>query len=294
MAVKQATDRTCKPYECKPDDTVEAIILYPSLGMPMVLAPGQQKCSLIIATGKDALGKFGVDEKNKREAMSAYEYIDRHLRLTPIDEAKHRHIVNTASGGLYGDNCPYCTAQSAVKVWCLGTVKDGMLIYNRHGEVNKKGARDQFPIAVLAPGLNATDGPYGGWMTDLWEVELTLNDRLHAKIGSDEFLNWAWLVKTTDTHKENHKDNYFIKNGDHHEPQDRMIDAYLRKLATNPDEKDARYPHFGAERLFEAAPLDMDLTPDNYPIPGVQGSGGSRYATRLQSCTRSSGPPACR
>jgi predicted MPP superfamily phosphohydrolase len=274
-----------KFYQCFYDDSVEAVILYPSLGMPMVLDKNQKKCSLIIATGADARAKFKIDGNDKyKRALEAYKYVARHLRLTTIDGCKPIMVlgkgasakVNAREGQLYGDKGDfYILARLATRVWHLGTVKDGMLIHNRHGEFNKKGEREGSPIATLAPLLNTPDGPYRGWMTDLWEVELTLNSQLHAQIDSDEFLNWAWLVETTKAHKEAHKDNYFIINGDHHEPQDRMIDAYLRQL-TDTDRKDERYRHFEHIRLHEST-LAGEL-PDKYPMP-EQGS----YATRLQS-----------
>jgi hypothetical protein len=261
-----------EPHLCTYDDSVEAIILYPSLGMPMILGPNQKKCSLIIATGADARTKFRIDEEDKhKRALEAYRYVARHLRLMTIDGRKPEAMVtgknactkvNTQEGQLYGDKVSlYISAWAAARVWHLGTVKDGMLIHNRHGKYNEKGTREGSPIATLAPQLNTSEGPYGGWMKDLWEVELTLNDQLHAKIDSDEFLNWAWLVKT-DKRKKHRKEfqavNYFIQNGDHHEPQDRMIDAYLRKLANAPPTEESTSAESGAETASPRCPVDVN------------------------------------
>jgi hypothetical protein len=86
--------------KCTVDRTVEAVILYPSLGMPMVLGPQQNICSLIIATGK-----------NCWKIEDAPEYIDRHLRLTAINEAKGLYAKNTESGELCGDGTRYQIAK---------------------------------------------------------------------------------------------------------------------------------------------------------------------------------------
>ena len=269
------------PFQCHRDDAVEAIILYPSLGMSMVLAPQQKKCSLIIATGADARCRFGVEGDNCK-AISAHKYVDRHLRLTPIDGCKFSIVdgkscvkADTEIGQLYKDPKGfYPNACKAIRVWHLGTVKDGMLIANRHSKVEKGNERREFPIATLVPLLNTEDGPYKDWMRELWEVELELNEQLQTNIGVDEFLNWAWLVKTTDENKQKYApDNYFTKH-DYHEPQDCFIDDYLRKLSNQEGQR-----HFDADRLFEVMLRDgMEHTPDIYAMPSDTG-----YANRLQS-----------
>jgi hypothetical protein len=270
--------------------------------MPMILGPNQKKCSLIIATGEDARTKFRIDEEDKNgRALEAYRYVARHLRLTTMDGRKPEAMVmgknastkvNTQEGQLYGDKGSlYISAWAAARVWHLGTVKDGMLIHDRHGKYNEKGEREGSPIATLAPQLNTSDGPYGGWMADIWEIELTLNDQLHAKIDGDEFLNWAWLVKTDKKKKHRNEfqaGNYFIQNGGHHEPQDRMIDAYLRKQAGAPpaeksteSETKAETPpprHVDAASLFE---IDLDKQDELHGTIPVFCQ--RDYAHRLQS-----------
>ena len=63
---------------CEEDDPIDAIILFPSLGTPLVLAPGQQKCSLFIATGADALAPFDVDARANGKTKFGYRHVDRH------------------------------------------------------------------------------------------------------------------------------------------------------------------------------------------------------------------------
>ena len=254
---------------CSCADTLEAVILYPSLGMPMVLGEGQEKCSLIMATGADALGLFGVAGDDC--ANKACEYIDRHLRLTPIDKPKFGCARDTTRGHLCDDGNIYNVASGSVQVWHLGTIKDGMLIANRHSPLEGGRERKDFPIAVLAPRLIGPESPYK-CLSELWEVEIDLDKaKLAGKITTAEFMNWAWLVETTDAHRCNHEGNYFVHHYDatYHEPQDRMIDDYLAKLVKS----DRHYAH---SRLFEA---DLSRSEGRYPSLLE----GQNYEQRLQS-----------
>ena len=304
-------DQTANPISesahlCSRNDTVEAIILYPSLGMPMVLGPGQEHkpeqrtCSLIIATGEKALNLFDVKGK-ERQAMCAYVYIDRHLRLTPINQPKYNYAGDTKQGGLCNDGTKYDVAQKSIKVWHLGEIEDEMLIANRHSKVNWGNKRSQYPFAVLASrlfGLNDSFDPadiYKPWkpsvpkpyegMTHLWEVEI---DLLKAgliegdeKITSDKFMNWAWLVETTQEcrskdrakHKGEEKNFFLSEAYSHHEPQDRMIDDYLRHLAKS----DRHYDH---AKLYE---VNLSQNKGSYPPPRQPQEEAEKYVKRLQS-----------
>ena len=279
---------------CSPDKTVEAVILYPSLGMPMVLGPKKEqepkseKYSLIIATGEKALSLFDVQGK-EWEAMGAYVYIDQYLHLTPINEPKHAHARK--EGGL----CKAGTAQDSIHVWHLGEIKDGMLVKHGMMEADK---RKFFPFAVLASRLFGSRNPcesfdpadifaprkpcepkkpYEG-MTHLWEVEIDLlKAGLRGKITSDEFLNWAWLVEMPKDCTTPHTGNFFFdKKFKHYEPQDRMIDDYLRHLVDSDK-------HYDPAKLFEVNLLESSTLPGcklKSPLPQAL---ANEYVKRLQS-----------
>jgi predicted MPP superfamily phosphohydrolase len=263
---------------------VEAVILYPSLGMPMVLGPEQKVCSLIIATKKRAfkikenkrkrggvLGMLQIHKTEKdvwEEAEDAPEYIDRHLRLTAMNQPKGPCAKSTERGELCGDGTRYNFARKAIRVWRLGSIKDGMVIANRHSQV-ENGKRKAYPLAVLAWGLTTKGGPYAG-LKELWEVEIDLKGSgLESLITDQEFLNWAWLVKTTDAHKNSSRDY-----GEYHEPQDRMIHTYLEKLVA--DRKTPRGRHYDAMQLYE---VDLPKDKAEYPMPQAI----AEEAKRLQS-----------
>lgn len=75
-----------------------AVILYPSLGTPMLIGPSQKKCSLFIATAslgvaRTAGARSTLDERAKVIPMdgdaedSAATTVARHLRLVPVSKS---------------------------------------------------------------------------------------------------------------------------------------------------------------------------------------------------------------
>ena len=253
--------------------------------MPMVLGKDQEKCSLIIATGESGW-------KDKAD----YECIDQCLHLTPIDKPKHAHARK--EGGL----CKAGTAKNSIKVWPLGKIKDGMRI-DRPDKVEEG---KFFPFAVLASRLFGLRNPcvpfdpadiyaprmpcepkkpYEG-MTRLWEVEIDLlkaglmGEENGEKITDKEFLNWAWLVEIPKDCTTSHTENYFFKQKySHYEPQDRMIDDYLRHLVKSDN-------HYDYDKLYEVDLLEKCMSPRGKvkcPLPRQPREDADMYVKRLQS-----------
>lgn len=249
--------------DCEGPRALEAIILYPSLGTPMVLKQGQRKCSLIVGTGADALAAFDVDAQRNGIAKNGHLYVDRHLRLSAIDAQKPLDTDITV-GELYADGKDCQNGEKHIRVWHLGRALPGKLIRDRHGAyaparpagggspVHRSNGR---PLAILAQ--QSLEAVYPS-LSELWEVQLDL-DPLYKKIGSDAFMNWSWMVQTTKRHRDDadNRGNFFLR-FDHHEPQDRHIDNFLRKQC---EDAHHHYPH---GRLYErdteakADPRNMD------------------------------------
>ena len=277
-------DQTANPitesaHLCSPDKTVEAVILYPSLGMPMVLGPGQNICSLIIATGAEVSRRFEIDDWDPKTYQEAKFSIERHLRLMPIDAPKHTPKFKCAENveqegkpkGASVNGCGewFKVARKSISVWPLGAIEDEMLI-------NSKGGK---PFAILAPRLFGSGNPYAG-MTHLWEVEIDLlASGLMNEITDKKFLNWTWLVempkKCTTTHAENF---FFNQKYPHYEPQDRMIEDYLRSLTSLRKPNGQR--HYAHSRLYE---VNLSKDKECYPLPLEPLDETKKYEKHLQS-----------
>ncbi|CAA2100087.1 metallophosphoesterase [Variovorax paradoxus] len=172
-----------------------AVILYPSLGTPMLIAPAQKKCSLFIATASLGVAnndgrrttqdqRSGVMPMDGDEAKTAAATVARHLRLVGMKGTKPETDVRV--GGLTGDGPDCVKAQGAIKVWRVAKFEAGALIYNQKGEV----------FATLSPqaaGAYTASGFKGG---HVYEVELDI-DKLAVQPKSDAFMSFAWMVEPT-------------------------------------------------------------------------------------------------
>lgn len=135
--------------DCTDPPQQAAVILYPSLGTPLLLAPSQKKCSIFIATGSLGVangrgerptldGKSRVVPMDGDEQKRAAATVARHLRLVGMKGAKPS--TDTTVGGLTGDGKGCAKAKNAIKVW---RVPDWDFLFNQYpdkGYIHKKSA----------------------------------------------------------------------------------------------------------------------------------------------------------
>ncbi|MET3372437.1 hypothetical protein ABIC89_001483 [Variovorax boronicumulans] len=187
--------------DCSDPAQKVAVILYPSLGAPLLIGPGQKKCSLFIATASlgVANNNGARDTQDKRSQVIpmdgdsekiAAATVARHLRLVGMKGPKPDADIQ--SGELTGDSKDCATAKSAIKVWRVARFDAGALIYNQKGEV----------FATLSPQAvkaYTESGFTGGYV---YEVELELAT-LSVQPESGSFKSFAWMVEPTQQQKEN-------------------------------------------------------------------------------------------
>ncbi|RIX73306.1 metallophosphoesterase [Acidovorax cavernicola] len=177
-----------------------AVILYPNLGTPMLIAPSQKKCSLFIATATlgvaNGAGRRATQDQratvipmNGDEEQSAAKIVTRHLRLVGMKGAKPAADIRV--GGLTGDGADCSTAKAAIKVWQVGKFEAGAFIYNQKGEI----------FATLSPQAVAAYSASGFAGGHIYEVELDI-DKLAVQPATDSFKSFAWMVEPTPQQKE--------------------------------------------------------------------------------------------
>ncbi len=205
----QSTKPGCTDCETLPD--VHAVILYPSLGTPLVLAPGQTHCSIIIATS-DTMGAISMDTKEmlarslkdldesiastgvvpakarpaklkEDEATTLYRAVDRHLRLTKMSEKKLTD--DTTQGTLFADAKSYAAAKAAITGRYLGHITQQLPFTTK----DASGAVDMaFTLSPHAVKLYQAHG-------HVFEVVLDLSAAPFKAISDGEFMSFAWMVK---------------------------------------------------------------------------------------------------
>jgi hypothetical protein len=119
--VNKKVDPSCT--ECMDIPPVRAVILFPNLGTPLILPPGEKKMSFFIAAEAKSRDLFGVAPGGKgfpQAAPLGYMYVDKHLRVYPI--SAKALAADTKEGRLWNDGKLCSTAFNHVKVWCLGPV----------------------------------------------------------------------------------------------------------------------------------------------------------------------------
>ncbi|MEZ2296862.1 metallophosphoesterase [Variovorax sp. RCC_210] len=194
------TPRTASAVcDCSDPAQKVAVILYPSLGTPLLLAASQEKCSLFIAmaslgVANAANRRITLDGRSHIFAMdgdpekTAAATVSRHLRLVGMTGPKPPADIGI--GELTGDGKDCATAKSAIKVWRVGRFEAGALIYNQKGEVSATLS----PQAVKA---YVEAGFAGGYV---YEVELELA-KLRVQPRADRFMSFAWMVAPTKAQK---------------------------------------------------------------------------------------------
>ena len=246
-----ATNVTHEPkiagcVDCEEKAPIRAVILYPNLGTPLILSPGQTKCSLFIAAEAIAERYFGVVNPPElrptlrfgnlvKEARLGAVFVDRHLRLYPIKgKATAKEPKDSM---LFADGKAAPLAMDAVHVWQVGQFRGGMMI-NHLGE----------PVAIIRP---STARMYAG-LTHVYEVEIDLS-RLPASAGLNSMHTFAWMVPVPQKYAKRPE----LSGVETWEYQDQVILDFLDKQMADPQQS-----HYG--RLYEfdlIAPLSAMALP---------------------------------
>ncbi|WP_295541100.1 metallophosphoesterase, partial [uncultured Pseudacidovorax sp.] len=240
--------------DCSEPPQLAALILYPSLGTPLLLTPAQQKCSLFIAAPALGVpdtdrGRYTLDRQAIVTPMggegpgAACAIVARHLRLVGMDGIKPAADISV--GGLTGDG-PDCTkARRAIKVWRVGKFAAGTLIYNQRGEA----------FATLSPqavGAYAAAGFGGG---QVYEIELDLAELANAP-ESGSFKSFAWMVRPTAQQK---KDYPTLCAAETVHAQDLFVEAFLGAQTRDPRHRHLSANGSVAPRGLEAGLLEYDV-----------------------------------
>ncbi|VTY40163.1 Uncharacterised protein [Xylophilus ampelinus] len=161
----------------------QAIILFPNLGSPLLLAPGQSKASIFIAAPSSMRPKV-AGQPLREEAVNMYKLVDQHLRVTTIDDKGEKNEAEgcTQTGTLFSDGKQCAQAKQHIKGWRVGEFKPGALISDRHGR----------PFATIAPAA----AQLYTQVQDIYEIELDLSAPPFAKLKAPGSMNnLAWMVR---------------------------------------------------------------------------------------------------
>lgn len=236
-----------KPGVCDCSETPlleeEAIILFPSLGTPLLLAPGQVKASIFIAAPSSMRGKAKAAIPTG-EAVEMYRLVDQHLRVVDLASKQEAEQAegSTRTGTLFKDGTACAAAKPRVKAWLVGSFGPGALVSDRHGR----------PFATIAP---AAAQIYTR-VQDIYEIELDLSAPPFAELQAPGAMkSFAWMIRLG---TEDRKLEAF-KGVKHAEAQDLAIARFLQQQAT-------RDPwHF--DKLYEFAMPPPDV-PFSWSKPG--------------------------
>jgi hypothetical protein len=184
LAASSANGKPAQPgcTDCDATSDVRAVILYPSLGMPLVLAPGQKKCSIIIAVEGKAMLASGAKGRNS-PAPLLYGAVDRHLRLHPIVEKKSED--DTTKGNLFSDGKSYALAKEAIQCVYLGHIAQAEPLVTKDpaGHIDMA-----FTVSPHAAKLYE-DTP------NVFELVLNLEAPPFKAINDSAFMSFAWMLK---------------------------------------------------------------------------------------------------
>ncbi|TSD53914.1 hypothetical protein FFI97_028895 [Variovorax sp. KBS0712] len=186
--------------DCSDPAQQVAVILYPSLGTPMLISSSQKKCSLFIATATlgvaNSAGRRTTHDKRAEvvsmdgdEEQAAAATVARHLRLVGMKGTKPDADIRV--GGLTGDGADCAKAKGAIKVWRVAKFEAGALIYNQKGEI----------FATLSPQAASAYTASGFAGGHIYEVELDI-EKLTVQPETDSFKSFAWMVEPTRQQKE--------------------------------------------------------------------------------------------
>lgn len=188
--------------ECSETPPVRAIILYPNLGTPLIIPPGETKINFFIAAESRSKALFGAGGTQQIPAPAplAYLYVDKHLRVYPIKEKKAKE--DTKVGRLWGDGKLCSAAFKHVQVWCIGHLSSGVLKDVKGNIVANirpktiEGYRNIQPAWPSEKESIAQNEP----MEWLYQIQIDLKN-LPGELGSGKLVTLAWMVAVPESYK---------------------------------------------------------------------------------------------
>lgn len=226
----QKMDPSCT--ECTDIPPVRAVILYPNLGTPLVLPPGEKKINIFIAAEGKSHRLFGTTTHSKafpQPSVVGYMYVDKHLRSYPISAKKLSD--DTKAGRLWNDGKLCSKAFSHVKVWCLGPLSDGTIT-----DIDGKMVANIRPSTIERYNNTApahpddedplVDNPPLDW---IYQVQIDLA-ALPNPPAAGKIISLAWMMQVPDGYK---KQKALAGMSDW-EYQDKLIYDFLESQKHNP------------------------------------------------------------
>jgi hypothetical protein len=188
--------------ECTDTPPIRAIILYPNLGTPLIIPPGETKLNFFIAAESRSRTLFGAGESQQFPvpAPLGYMYVDKHLRIYPIKEKKLKD--DTKVGRLWNDGKLCATAFKHVRVWCIGRLNSGVI-----KDVSGKVVANIRPKTI--EGYNSIEA---AWPSDkekisanepmewLYQIQISI-EHLPNKLDQGSLITLAWMMMLPDSYK---------------------------------------------------------------------------------------------
>lgn len=242
---------TASVCDCSEPAPRLALILYPSLGTPLLLGPEQMKCSLFIAAA--SLGSVDTqaarkapDKRSRAVPMDkeASAIVARHLRLVGMKGPKPGAHIDV--GELTGDGKDCTIARTAIQVWQVARFEAGALLHNHQGEV----------FATLSPQAVRAYAAAGFAGGNVYEVELDIA-KLATAPDANTFKSFAWMVRPTKAQKQ---DFPSLCQAETVHAQDLLVEAFLsQQVRQGAGRHQASNAPGVARRGKEAALLEYDV-----------------------------------
>ncbi len=190
---------------CTNIPAIRAVILFPNLGTPLILPPGEKKLNIFIAAEAKSREHFAVPigVGFPQPAQLGYMYVDKHLRVYPIDGKAPKE--DTKDGRLWNDGKVCSTAFKHVKVWCVGKFRSGTnfeLSDIGHTHVaNIRGSTIGHYNSIMAIHPDPKDPAAANVpLTWVYQIQIDL-DSLPNKPAVGELVTLAWMVGLPDGYK---------------------------------------------------------------------------------------------
>ena len=233
----QKVDPSCT--KCAETPPIRAIILYPNIGTPLIVPPGEKYLNIFIAAEKSSKEHFGVQKNGSNTfpgpAIAGYRYVDKHLRFYSISNKKVKE--NTDEGRLWNDGKLCGKAFDNVKVWFVGRMNSG-IIKDIDGNIVaniRKRTREQYssiqPAHPDPDDLNASNVGLA-W---IYQIQIKLESIPNLPIGG-AIASMAWMVAMPAKYKEQSG----LAGMNDWEYQDKLIYDFLEAQKNNP--KKSHFP----------------------------------------------------
>lgn len=220
--------------ECTDIPPVRAVILFPNLGTPLIVPPGEKKLNFFIAAEAKSKALFGVTRPLFNEfpapAVLGYMYVDKHLRLYNISDKKAKEDIK--KGRLWNDGKVCSKAFDHVKVWCLGRFHSGTITDVDGNIVANIRPKTIEQYAAIQPAHE--DKSSQDWMNEsmawIYQIQIDI-ESLPNKPSPGEFSSLAWMVPVPECYKKQKA----LATLQDWEYQDKLIYDFLESQKKNPE-----------------------------------------------------------